>query len=92
MVIQGKIARLTEVQICYGMEMNVEKTKVMRISRQPSPLQTTTDQKRSENVEYFNNLVALYQMVHDIHVKFNQDYHGNNIIQKGEDFSPANCA
>jgi hypothetical protein len=26
MVLEGKIARLIEVQICYGMEMNVEKT------------------------------------------------------------------
>jgi hypothetical protein len=23
---------------CYGMEMNVEKTKVIRISRQPTPV------------------------------------------------------
>ena len=30
MVLEGKIARLIEVQICYGMEKNVEKTKVMR--------------------------------------------------------------
>jgi len=28
----------------YGMEMNVEKTKVMRISRQPSPVTITIDQ------------------------------------------------
>jgi hypothetical protein len=36
------------------MEMNVEATKVMRISRQPSPLYITIDQKQLENVEYFN--------------------------------------
>jgi hypothetical protein len=29
------IDRLIEVGRCYGMEMNVEKTKVMRICRQP---------------------------------------------------------
>jgi len=29
---------------CYGMKMNVEETKVMRNSRQPSPLQIMTDQ------------------------------------------------
>jgi hypothetical protein len=39
------ISRLTETGRHYGMEMNVEKTKVMRISRQPSPLQVMTDQK-----------------------------------------------
>jgi hypothetical protein len=36
------------------MEMNVEKTKVMRISRQPSPVTIMIDQKQLDNVEYFN--------------------------------------
>jgi len=35
MVLQDMIDKLTEIGRCYGMEMNVEKTKVMRISRQP---------------------------------------------------------
>jgi hypothetical protein len=35
------------------MEINVEKTNVMRISRQPSSLQIMIDEKL-ENVEYFN--------------------------------------
>jgi hypothetical protein len=35
-VLQGIIDRLIEIGRLYGMEMNVEKTKVMRISRQPS--------------------------------------------------------
>jgi hypothetical protein len=30
-VLQGMIERLTEIGRCYGMEMNVEKTKVMGI-------------------------------------------------------------
>ena len=30
-VLQGMIDKLTEIGRCYGMEMNVEKTKVMRI-------------------------------------------------------------
>jgi len=34
--------------------MNVERTKVLRISRQPFPIQTTIDQKQKDNVEYFN--------------------------------------
>ena len=33
-----------------------KKTKVMRITREPSPLQVMIDQKRLENVEYFKNL------------------------------------
>jgi hypothetical protein len=34
-VLQGVIDRLIEIGRHYGMEMNVEKMKVMRISRQP---------------------------------------------------------
>jgi hypothetical protein len=33
-VLQDMTDKLTEVGRCYGMEMNVEKTKVMRISGQ----------------------------------------------------------
>jgi hypothetical protein len=36
------------------MEFKCVKTKVMKISRQPSPVQIMTDQKQLENVEYFN--------------------------------------
>jgi len=38
------------------MEMNVEKTKVMRISRQTFPVQIMIDQKHLQNVEYLNYL------------------------------------
>jgi hypothetical protein len=41
---QGMIDRLTEAGRHYGMEMNVEKTKVMRISKQPSAVQIMVDQ------------------------------------------------
>jgi hypothetical protein len=34
-VLQGVIDRLIEIGRCCGMEMNVEKSKVMRISGQP---------------------------------------------------------
>ena len=37
-------------------KMNVEKTKVMRISRQPSPVKIMIDQKQLENVESFKYL------------------------------------
>jgi hypothetical protein len=33
MVLQGMIDRLIATGICYGMEMSVEKSKVMKISR-----------------------------------------------------------
>jgi hypothetical protein len=43
---QGITDRLTEIGRRYGMEMNVQKTKVMIISRQPSPIQIMMDQKQ----------------------------------------------
>jgi hypothetical protein len=39
--------------------MNVEKTKVMRISRQPSLMKIMIDQKQLENVEYLNSLGSM---------------------------------
>jgi len=43
-VLQGMIDKLIAIGRCYGIEMNVEKTKVMRISRQPSPVTIMIDQ------------------------------------------------
>ena len=52
-VLQDMINKLIEIGRCYGMEMNVEKTHVMRISRQPFPVKIIIDQKQLENVESF---------------------------------------
>ena len=41
------IDKLIEIGSSYGMDMNVEK-KVMRISRQPSPVTNMIDQKTGE--------------------------------------------
>ena len=41
------------------MEMNVEKTKVMRISRQPSPVTIMIEQKQLEKVECFKYLGSI---------------------------------
>jgi len=57
-LLQGMIGRLTEIGRYYGMEVNMEKTKAMRILRQPSPIQIMIDHKQPENVEYFNCWVA----------------------------------
>jgi hypothetical protein len=38
------------------MEMNVEKRKIMRISRQPFPVKIMIDQKQLDNVESFKYL------------------------------------
>jgi hypothetical protein len=47
---EGTISRLIEIEKCHGMEMNVTKSKVMRISRQPIPVRMI-DQTNLENVE-----------------------------------------
>jgi len=49
-MLQGMIERQTELGRCYGMEINVEKIKAMRISSQPSPAQIR--KKKKENLEY----------------------------------------
>jgi len=54
MVLHSMIDKLIEIGRCYGTEINVEKTKVMRISRQPSPVTIMIGQKQLENVECFN--------------------------------------
>ena len=47
------IDKIIEIGGCYGMEINVEKTKVMRISRKPFPKKIMIDQKQIENVDFF---------------------------------------
>jgi hypothetical protein len=42
-----------------GMEMNVEKSRVMRISRHPTPVQIIIAQNQPEYVEYFNYLGSM---------------------------------
>jgi hypothetical protein len=51
--------RIIEIGRCYGMEMNVEKTKVMSISRQPTPVTIKIDEKQLENVKCFKYLGSL---------------------------------
>jgi hypothetical protein len=58
-VLQDMIDKLIEIGRCYGMEMNVEKTKVMRISRQPFAVKIMIDQKQLENVKSFKYLGSM---------------------------------
>jgi len=57
--LQDRVNKLTEIGRCYGMEMIVEKTKVMRISRQPFPVKIMMDQNQLENVESFKFLGSM---------------------------------
>jgi hypothetical protein len=58
-VLQSMADGLIEVGRCYGVEMNVERTNEMRISKQPFPIQITIDYKLTENEEYFNSFGSL---------------------------------
>jgi len=58
-VLQGMTDKLIETGTYYGIELNVEKTKVMRISRQPSPVAIKIEQKQLENVKCFKYLGSM---------------------------------
>jgi len=58
-VLQDMIDKLIEIGGCYGMEMNMEKTKLMRISRQTFPVKIMIEQKQLENVESFKYLGSI---------------------------------
>ena len=57
-VLQGMIDKLIQIGRCYGMEMNVKKTKVMRNSRQPFPINIIVDQNNWRLWNLLNNWVA----------------------------------
>jgi hypothetical protein len=57
------IDKLIEIGRGYEMGMNVGKPKVMRISRQPSPVKIMIDQKQLGNVESFKSLGSI--LTHD---------------------------
>jgi hypothetical protein len=58
-VLEDMIDKLVEIGRYYGMEINVEKNKIMRISRQPFPVKIKIDQKQLENVESFKYLGSI---------------------------------
>ena len=58
-VLQDMTDKLTEIGRCHGIEMNVEETKVMRISRQPFPVKIMIDRKQLENMGSFKYLGSI---------------------------------
>jgi hypothetical protein len=62
-MLQDMIGKVIEIGGCYGMEMNVEKTKVMRISRQTFPVKIMIDHKQLKNAESFKHYnVLIHQL------------------------------
>jgi len=51
--------KLIEIGGCCGMEMSVEKTKVMSISTQPVQVKIMIEQKQLENMESFKYLGSI---------------------------------
>jgi hypothetical protein len=70
-VLQGITDTLTKIGRWYRMEMNMEKTKVMRISRQPSSVYTLIDHKQLKNVKYSNYLDSMITNDANVHMKLN---------------------
>jgi hypothetical protein len=60
------------------MEMNVEETKVIRISRQTFPVQIMIDQKHLQNVKYLNSSCSM--ITHD--GSFTRDTKARNAMAK----------
>jgi hypothetical protein len=56
LIILPIIAKLIELGGCYVMEMNVEKTNIMRISRQPFAVKIMSHQNHLEDEESFKYL------------------------------------
>jgi len=65
-VLQSMIDRIIERGRCYGMEVNVEKTEVMRIPIHSSPVQSMIDKIGLDDVEYVFILGRM--MIKDVQV------------------------
>jgi len=65
------IDKLIKIGRCYGMEMNVGKTKLMRISRQPFPVKIMVEQKQLENVESIKYLGSILTNDRNVLVELN---------------------
>ena len=77
--------KLTETGICYGIEMDVDKAKVMRFSRQTFTVLIMIDQTQLQNVEYLNYFGRMMPMMQDVHVKLNSGFPWRSSIQQEEE-------
>jgi hypothetical protein len=68
----GMIDRLPTVRCC-GVDIDVKKTELMRMSRPSCPVQIMIDQKHLGNMEYFNCL-GIMITIQDVHMKVNPGF------------------
>jgi hypothetical protein len=90
-ILQSMTDKLIEDGRGYGMEINVEKTKTLRISRQPTLLQIQIHRKPIKNGEELNYLGSMItndaRCTQEIKARIAME---KSSIQQEEDFSPAN--
>jgi hypothetical protein len=89
-LLQGMTDSLIYIGRCCGMEMNMDETKVIRISRQPSPVQIMIYGTQLENVEYFSylgNMINYVRCTYEIKSRIPMEK--QHSTRKGL-FSPAN--
>jgi hypothetical protein len=58
-VLHGIVDKLIETGRCCGMQMNVEKTKVIRNARQPFPVKLMIYKNQLESVKFFKYLGSM---------------------------------
>lgn len=58
----------------------------MKVLRQPSLVQVTIGQEQLENYDYLNYLASLTNVMQDIRLKSNPDYHGKSGFEQGGGF------
>jgi hypothetical protein len=88
-VLQSRVDKLIEVGRGYGMEINVEKTKSMRISRQPTPLQIKI-RNRWRMWKSLTIWVARSQIMQGVHEKLRPGLSWQKQHSTGTISTPAN--
>ena len=70
--------------------MNVEESKIIRNSFQPSPVEVLVDEKLPENVEYFNylsNMTAKNAIMQKQHSEEEKSFHQQIVLKYKEETS-----
>jgi hypothetical protein len=84
MALQDMTDKLIEIGKCYGIEMNMEKTKLMKISRQPFPVKLMIEQKQMDNVYFFFKYLTIIKFTPSVgKYSFTKPFDQNSQNYKG---------